>query len=261
MNSFNRLKTLLKRNIKEMFRDPIIYIFCGCFPIFMILLFTLINKYTNGTTPVFSLRSLIPGILVFSYTFTMLIMSLLVSKDFTKSLLKRLFISPLKGYEFILGYATVGLILTTIQSILCITCGYFVSLAIKDSYFSITASLILIIEYLPIAIINIFMGILFGTILNDNAAPGISSIFITASGILGGCWMPLETMGNFETFARFLPFYPSVLLGRVTTNAYNIMGNLYTFQDINYSIITIIVWFVVVICLAIFAFSRKMIRK
>ena len=29
--------------------------------------------------------------------------------------------------------------------------------------------------------------------------------------------MPLESMGSFETFCRCLPFYPSVILGRIAT--------------------------------------------
>lgn len=31
--------------------------------------------------------------------------------------------------------------------------------------------------------------------------------------------MPLDTMGGFETFCKFLPFYPSVYLGRIITSA------------------------------------------
>ncbi len=81
-----------KRNIMEMIRDPLIYIFCISFPGIMIVLFSMINHYSGNTTMQFEFKSLIPGILVFSYTFVMLLMSLLVSNDRKTSLLKRLYI-------------------------------------------------------------------------------------------------------------------------------------------------------------------------
>ena len=85
--------------------------------------------------------------------------------------------------------------------------------------------------------INIFIGLIFGAILNDKAAPGISSIFISLSGIIGGCWMPLETMGDFEKVCTVFPFYPSVYLGRCITGSAHVLvdelGNTtyYTFSD------------------------------
>ena len=57
---------------------------------------------------------------------------------------------------------------------------------------------LLIVSHLPILIINIFLGILFGTVFNDKSAPAVCSILISLAGILGGCWMPIEAMGAFE---------------------------------------------------------------
>ena len=42
----NKALLFTKRNIKEMLRDPLIYIFCAGFPIAMVLLFQIIlTKY------------------------------------------------------------------------------------------------------------------------------------------------------------------------------------------------------------------------
>lgn len=106
-----------KRNIMEMIRDPLIYIFCISFPGIMIVLFSMINHYSGNTTMQFEFKSLIPGILVFSYTFVMLLMSLLVSNDRKTSLLKRLYISTMKPINFILGYVMPGALVGIIQSI------------------------------------------------------------------------------------------------------------------------------------------------
>ena len=64
----NKILNFYKRNLKEVLRDPIIYIFCLGFPIVMFLLFFIINKYSQGNTPMFEISSLLPAIIVFSYS-------------------------------------------------------------------------------------------------------------------------------------------------------------------------------------------------
>ena len=72
----SKILNFSKRNLKEILRDPIIYIFCLIFPLIMLILFQIINKYTGGNTPMFELSSLLPAIIMFSYTFVMLTMAL-----------------------------------------------------------------------------------------------------------------------------------------------------------------------------------------
>lgn len=228
----NRTLNFCKRNLKELIRDPLIYVFCVGFPIVMLLLFYVINRYSQGNTPTFELSSLLPGILTFSFSFVMLAMGLLVSKDRQTFFLKRLYSSPMKSYEFVLGYAFVGLIVGLCQAVICLVTGFVISLFSGDGFISLGQAVILILSQMPMLIVNVFLGIIFGTILSDKSAPGICSVFISASGILGGCWMPVETMGGFETFCRFLPFYPSVYLGRVVTKATSALQITYTFDSV-----------------------------
>ena len=85
-------------------------------------------------------------------------------------------------------------------------------------------------------------------------------MFISLAGILGGCWMPIETMGGFETFCRFLPFYPSVYIGRIITNAKNALGIAYSFNDVaGLGLIPIILFMISSIVLAIIAFKNNMV--
>ena len=67
------------------------------------------------------------------------------------------------------------------------------------------------VAYFPVVAVMTALGILFGSILSDKSAPGISSAVITVSAVLGGAWMPLETMGSLETVCGFLPWYPEPL--------------------------------------------------
>lgn len=224
----NRTFNFMIRNLKELSRDPLTYVFSIGFPVVMLITFNVINSFSSGNTPMFELASLLPAILMFSYTFVMLNMSLLVSKDKQTSFLKRLFSSPMQAHEFILGYALIGLMIGMAQNVISVLTGYVISLVMSVEFISFTSVLLLIVSQLPMLLVSIFIGILFGIVFNDKSAPGICSIFISLSGILGGCWMPLETMGDFATFCRTLPFYPSVELGRICTHATSALGTPYT---------------------------------
>ena len=214
-----RTFAFVKRNALEMLRDPVLYIFCLGFPVVMLALFQIINRYTAGATPMFGAKSLVPAITVFSFSFVMLTVSLLVSKDRQTALLVRLYTSPMRTAEYVAGYALPCFVIGVGQEIVCIFCGFIISLIVGGGYFSFGAAMLLMLAMLPALLICIFFGIFFGSVLNDKAAPAISSVFISASGILGGCWMPLDAMGGFETFCRCLPFYPSVYIGRAITGA------------------------------------------
>ncbi|MBE7082775.1 MAG: ABC transporter permease [Clostridiales bacterium] len=226
----SRLLNFSNRNFKEVLRDPIIYIFCVGFPVVMMAIFQVISNFTGGNTPMFELLSLIPAIIMFSFTFVMLLMALLVSKDRQTFFLKRLYSSPMKSRDFVLGYASVGFIVGICQCIVCILTGLVISLITKVPFMSFAGCLLLILSQLPMLIICVFLGIWIGTILSDKSAPGVSSAFISLATMLGGCWMPLDTMGGFETFCRFLPFYPSIYLGRIATGATKTLGDAYTFD-------------------------------
>ena len=255
----NRTLNFYKRNLKEVLRDPIIYIFCLGFPIVMFVLFNLINKYSSGNTPMFEIQSLLPGIIVFSYTFVMLTMSLSVSKDKQSFFLKRLYSSPMKSWNFILGYSLVGLFIGILQTVVCVITGLVISLISSVNYLSIGSILLLFVSQLPILITNVFLGVFIGTILNDKSAPGICSIFISLAGILGGCWMPIETMGGFESLCRILPFYPSVYIGRVITNSYNAFGQVYAFNSVAIlGLIPISVFTLASVVLTIVTFNKNM---
>lgn len=248
------------RNLKEIFLDPLMYIFCLAFPLLMLILFDVINVYASGNTPMFELKSLLPSIIMFSYTFVMLTMALLVSKDKQTFFLKRLYSSPMKTYDYILGYAIVGFLIGLLQTLCCILSAFLISIVKTVEFISLLDCIILVVTQLPVLITFIFLGILFGTVFNDKSAPGICSILISLAGMLGGCWMPIETMGGFETFCRFLPFYPSVYLGRIVTGASNIFNEPYTFDSVaKLGLIPIATTLIASVVLSIVVFNKNMV--
>lgn len=256
----NRLVNFSKRNFIEVLRDSIIYIFCIGFPIVMLVLFQVINKYTGGNAPMFEIKALVPGVIVFSFTFVMLVMALLVSKDKQTFFLKRLYSSPMKPCDFVLGYASVGVVVGLCQIVICLFSGWILAVISKTQYISFVGCLILAVSQIPMLLICVFFGILMGIAFNDRTAPGVASIFISLSGMLGGCWMPVESMGAFETICRVLPFYPSVYIGRWASGAVNAFGQTYSFDLIaKLGLIPICVFLVFGIVFSSFVFKKNMV--
>ena len=71
--------------------------------------------------------------------------------------------------------------------------------------------------------------------------------------------MPLETMGGFETFCRFLPFYPSIQIGRAVTKGVSAFGTIYTFDSVALlGIIPIAIFLTASIILSFIFFKKDM---
>jgi ABC-2 type transport system permease protein len=247
-----------KRNALEMLRDPLIYIFALAFPVILIVLFSVINSFAGGTTNMFEQTTLVPGIIIFSYTFIMLAVSLLVSSDRKSAFVVRLYTSPMKTRNFVLGYFLPCIAIGIAQLIVCIFCGFIAAVASGQEFFSFGRVLLLMLSSLPMLVTCIFLGIAIGAALNDKAAPAVTSIIICASGILGGAWIPLDTMGGFETFCRVLPFYPTVYIGRVITGAEHTLGGAYEFNATAIiGLVTIFLYLIASVVLALVLFYKK----
>lgn len=163
----------------------------------MIGMFQLIGHYTPDAYW-FDIDVLMPGIIVFAFAFVMLYMAILVSNDRTTSLLSRLYSSPMKTSDYIIGYGVPGIILGYLQIIICVIVSYIIAAATGVNL-SFGGVLLNFAVDLPVIVVMTAIGILFGSILSDKSAPGVSSAIITISAVLGGAWMPLETMGSLET--------------------------------------------------------------
>lgn len=233
-----RMLAFAGRNRKEILRDPLSFVFCLGFPVLLLIAFRLI-QYNTGDTWMSS-TALIPGVAVFSLSFDMLFMVLLVSRDRQTSFLTRLYNSPMTVADFLLGYFLPCFLMGLVQLLIAYVAGaviflipnggfdggmVFLSKTVDYTVYPPVAGtvctvvplwrlLLAVVAGVPALCFFLFCGLFFGVLLNDRAAPGVSSALITGAGLLGGCWMPLDQMGGFETACRVLPFYPAVCLAR-----------------------------------------------
>lgn len=244
-----RVLAFSKRVTKEILRDPLSYIFCLGFPILMLLLFTVISAAlpAQAQMTVFMPRSITPGIAMFGLCFVMLFTALTVSRDRESCLLLRLYISPMRAADFLLGYILPALVLSLAQAAICFLAGGVIG-AVTGDPLPLVGCLRSLLSLLPGMLLFIALGLLLGSCLNDKAAPGVTSILITAASLLGGVWMPLEQMEGFREICAWLPFYHCVEAARAAVTGAIPLGRA----------LVVTAYAAVIGLLAVLAFRRKM---
>ena len=201
-----RMLTFAKRCAKEILRDPLNLFFGLGFPLVLLLLLSAIQA--SIPVSLFEIDKLTPGITVFGMSFMTLFSATLVAKDRESALLQRLYTTPLTGLDFILGYMLPLLPIALCQTLICYI--FAVPLGLKFGPNVILA----IIGIVPMAIFNIALGLLCGSIFGVKQVGGICGALLTnLSAWLSGIWFDLELVGGaFQRVANLLPFVHAVEL-------------------------------------------------
>lgn len=203
-----RMIAFLKRTTKEIVLDPLSVFFGLGFPVILLLLLSAINSgIPRGQGPdYFELQNLAPAISVFGLSFVNLFSALLVSKDRGTSLLQRLFTTPLRAVDYIVGYLLPMLPIALLQTIIC----YVIAL-ILGLEFSVNVLLMLCGTVL-ISIFFASLGLLFGSLLNEKQVGGLCGALVTnVAAWFSGAWFSLDLVGGaFKAVGQILPFYHAV---------------------------------------------------
>ena len=219
--------TFSGRCAKEIIREPLNLFFGLGFPVVLLLLLSAIQS--NVPVNLFRIEHLAPGITVFGLSFMTLFSATLIAKDRESSLMQRLYTTPLKASDFILGYMLPIIPIATAQSVVSYTVSVFLGLPVTVN---IIKSVLLLI---PVSVLYISLGLLFGSILNSKQVGGICGALLTnLSAWLSGIWFDIELAGEtFKKIADLLPFVHAVELqravisgtfGKATTHLYYVVG-------------------------------------
>ena len=195
-----RVRAFAKRNIKELFRDPLTLFFGLGFPLVLLVLMNVIQR--NVPVHIFELETLAPGIALFGLTFLALFSGLLLARDRTSAFLARLAASPMTASDFLLGYLLPLLPMAVGQSIICLAAAVALGLPVSWNLLAVVASLI------PSAMLFIALGLLCGTLFNDKQVGGMCGAILTnVTAWLAGIWFDLSLVGGaFQRIAYALPF-------------------------------------------------------
>ena len=203
-----RMYTFAKRCVKEILRDPLNLAFGLGFPLVLLFLLSLIQS--NIPVPMFEIGHLAPGITVFGLSFMTLFSATLIAKDRESAFLQRLYTTPLSAKDFILGYMLPLLPIAMGQTVICYGAAVLLGLTVRIHI------LYAILCGIPMAIFNISLGLLCGSLLGVKQVGGICGALLTnLSAWLSGIWFDLELLGGvFEKIAYVLPFVHAVELQR-----------------------------------------------
>ena len=199
-----KLYAFAKRCAREILRDPINLAYGLGFPLVLLLLLSAIQA--NVPVSLFAIDTLTPGITVFGLSFMTLFSATLVAKDRESAFLQRLYTTPLTGLDFILGYMLPLMPIALGQTVVCylfaIPLGLTVSTHIGYA----------ILGIVPMAVFNIALGLLCGSVLGVKQVGGICGALLTnLSAWLSGVWFDLKLVGGtFEKVANALPFVHAV---------------------------------------------------
>ena len=184
-----RMLTFAKRCFKEIVRDPLNLCFGLGFP--LVLLFLLSSLQANIPVSLFEINTLTPGITVFGLSFMTLFSATLIAKDRESALLQRLYTTPLTGFDFILGYMLQILPVAIGQTLICFLFAIPFGLTVDINL------LYAIIGVIPMAIFNIALGLLCGSLLGVKKVVGICGALLTnLSAWLSGIWFDLDLVGG-----------------------------------------------------------------
>ena len=239
-----KMLSFAKRNTKEIIRDPLTLFFGLGFPIVLLLLLSAIQA--NIPVPLFEIAQLTPGITVFGLSFMTLFSATLIAKDRESALLQRLYTTPLTALDFILGYTLPIVPIAVAQSVAC----YAVAVAIG---LEVTVNVFLAILFIvPISVLFVALGLLFGSILNDKQVGGICGALLTnLSAWLSGTWFDLELVGGvFKKIAYALPFVHAVELERAVLSG--------SFSDILPHFWWVLGYSIAALAVAVLLFLRQM---
>lgn len=204
----NRTFNFAKRNLLEISRDVLSYIFCVAFPIVMLIVMTLVNSSIpkEAGMTIFRIDNLMGGIIIFGQTFVMLFTAITIAKDRSGSFLIRLFATPMKSSDFTSGYMFPMILIAVVQAVISSVAAMIISLIVGVKL-EILGILLAFAAMLPSALMFVAIGLIFGTLFNEKAAPGICSIIISLGSFVGGIWFDAEGAGGvLYKICRCLPF-------------------------------------------------------
>ena len=172
------------------------------------MLLRLSSLQANIPVSLFEIDRLTPGITVFGLSFMTLFSATLIAKDRESAFLQRLYTTPLTELDFILGYMLPVLPIVLGQTLICYLAAIPLGLTVSVNI------VYAVLGILPMAVFNIALGLLCGSILGVKQVGGICGALLTnLSAWLSGVWFDLNLVGGlFEKIANALPFVHAVEL-------------------------------------------------
>ncbi len=193
-----------RRNILEILRSPVSWVFGLALPIGIFIIMQVIIKSLGAgaaQVPMFGVERFTGGVVIFGAAFLSLFAALLISGDRSQSFLARLLASPMKAADYIVGYTLGILPIAGAQVVItfCVALCFGLTLSVNVLPAVLFAVLL--------SVLFVAIGVIFGSVLPAKSAPPLCSVVVQVAALLSGMWFDLDAIGGgFDVFCHVLPF-------------------------------------------------------
>jgi ABC-2 type transport system permease protein len=235
---------LTKRNLKEVFRDPLSLGLSIALPIGLFLILQTLGNLEE----IFKPTVLAPGIVLFGFVMITFSSGFLLARDRESSLLTRMLTAPLRASDFIAAYALPFIPVGIVQVAGIFGIGSFLGLQISGN-----AGLVLLILFI-MCCGYIGMGMIMGSLISSKHV-GFAYMIVLFPTIFSGAWVPVDLMGDgFSRVVHLLPFAHALDATR------DVMVEGVGFASIVTDFLWVLCYSVVLVALGVLAFRRRMVE-
>jgi len=187
---------LAKRNLKEIWRDPLSLGLTVALPVLLIL----VLQALEGVDAFFSPANLAPGIALFGFVMLMFSTAMILARDRESALLARLLTAPLRSSDFLAGYSLPYLPVAIAQGVIVYVIAGFLG---TESVGNV--GLVALVLFV-MAVFYIALGMILGSLFTLKQMSGVYTLILLLT-IFGGAWMDLDAIGGaFRSVADVFPF-------------------------------------------------------
>jgi ABC-2 type transport system permease protein len=188
-----------------------------------------------------------PGIAVYGLMILISTAAQIIAGDREKGFLARMFTTPARPSDFILGYSLPFIPLLIISTLIYLGVGMALGLTIVGSL-----GYAFLIFFL-IGLCSIGIGMIVGSLIKSESQAGISWLFIVPMAMISGAWFTVDRMPSaLKSVAGALPFIHAIDASRAVIN-----GS--PFSAIILDLYWLVGWAVVLFAAGIILFRRTMV--
>lgn len=188
-----------------------------------------------------------PGIAVFGLMILISTAAGIIAGDREKGFLSRMFTTPARPWDFILGYSLPFIPVLIVSTLIYLGVGMALGLTVVGNLGH--AFLI----FFLIGLCSIGIGMIVGSLVKSESQAGVSWLFIVPMAMISGAWFSTEGMPSaLKSVAGALPFIHAIDASRAVLNGSS-------FSAIILDIYWLVGWAVVLFAVGIVLFRRTMV--
>src|SRR3989338_6225871 len=238
---------LVYANFKMVIRNKQAIYFSLVFPVITMVVLKLVLGSTTLANGLNYIDFVIPGLVTMSLMqMSVFAIAFVVAQQKEKGVIKRLLATPMRAFDYLAAQVFARVVISVIQVLLLVAISILIlSFTLKGSFFT------LIVLAALGALVFLSLGfIVSGMSKSVETVPAIANLIIFPMIIFGNIFFPLDKSPNWvKTFSEFLPVRYLVDSFRDTM----IKGS--SLYDVRYDILGLLVWLIVLACVAQRVFS------